>query len=170
MKKEIKYKNIPFKDYTKLYYYLQKELAEVYQLTSERDDNFKTIRNKIEEITPLYNEEKHVNIINYWKNINIKFNEVWEVPGLNLRDKEYEDYIIPALKRCGAITLKDLVINKVYLGNYRNGNIGKWNGEQFEVYREKFGNRFIDTCNHFEDDDNYALFVPIKEVDKKLFK
>jgi hypothetical protein len=27
--------------------------------------------------------------------------------------------------------------------------------------RTKFQNVFEDTCNHFEDDDGFALFVPI---------
>ena len=39
----------------------------------------------------------------------------------------------------------------------------------FEYWRHKFG-VFLDVCNHFEDDDGYALFVPIKEVDPEEFE
>lgn len=31
--------------------------------------------------------------------------------------------------------------------------------------RSKWGNTFEDEVNHFEDDNHYALFVPIKQLD-----
>ena len=50
-----------------------------------------------------------------------------------------------------------------YYGEYRRAKVGKWNAEEnfFEHWRYKFGFR-LDTCNHFEDDNGFASFVPIR--------
>jgi hypothetical protein len=37
-------------------------------------------------------------------------------------------------------------------------------GEVFEYQRYKFGCTFPETINHFEDDNGYDLFVPIREL------
>ena len=78
--------------------------------------------------------------------------------------EEYENFYLPKLLKAGAIPKKDLVDGQVYIGKHRRCTIARWNKKQnkFEYWRDKFGYRFIDVCNHFEDDDGYALFVPIK--------
>lgn len=77
----------------------------------------------------------------------------------------WKESIVPNLIRCGAIPKSELVIGHTYIGSCRNSNEAKWNGEDFEYTRYKFGTSFIDHINHFEDDDGYDLFVPLKDAD-----
>lgn len=62
------------------------------------------------------------------------------------------------------IAKNDLIVDKSYLGNCRNADIAKWNGEKFEYQRTKFGDTFTETINHFEDDNGYDVFVPFEIV------
>jgi hypothetical protein len=41
-----------------------------------------------------------------------------------------------------------------------------WDGEKFTYQRYKFGFTFPEKINHFQDDDGYDLFVPIKKIEK----
>lgn len=54
-----------------------------------------------------------------------------------------------------------------YYGHHRNGTTCRWNGEenQFYYWRHKFGDKFIETIKHPEDDDGFALFYPWHEID-----
>lgn len=78
----------------------------------------------------------------------------------------YDEVVIPNLIRCGAIPKKDLKIGQWYIGDTRNTERAMWDGSQFVYERCKWNNYFKDEVNHFEDDNGYALFVPIKEIDK----
>lgn len=78
----------------------------------------------------------------------------------------YDEVVIPNLIRCGAISKKDLKIGQWYIGDTRNTERAMWNGSQFIYERCKWNSYFKDEVNHFEDDNGYALFVPIKEIDK----
>ena len=81
-----------------------------------------------------------------------------------MRSKEdYEKYVVKNFIRCGAIPKKDLVIGKTYIGSCRNASEAVWLGEQFEYDRYKFGFTFKEKINHFEDDNGYDLFVPLRE-------
>lgn len=81
-----------------------------------------------------------------------------------MRNKEdYEKYVVKNFIRCGAIPKKDLVIGKTYIGSCRNAGEAVWLGEQFEYDRYKFGFTFKEKINHFEDDNGYDLFVPLRE-------
>lgn len=81
-----------------------------------------------------------------------------------MRNKEdYEKYVVKNFIRCGAIPKKDLVIGKTYIGSCRNAGEAVWLGEQFEYDRYKFGYTFKEKINHFEDDNGYDLFVPLRE-------
>ena len=81
-----------------------------------------------------------------------------------MRNKEdYEKYVVKNFIRCGAIPKKDLVIGKTYIGSCRNSGEAVWLGEQFEYDRYKFGFIFKEKINHFEDDNGYDLFVPLRE-------
>lgn len=78
------------------------------------------------------------------------------------------DFYINRLIELGAIPKKDLEDGVWYYGNYRNATLGKWiEAEQkFGHWRYKFGFRW-DTCNHFEDDNTFALFVPLRKANKE---
>jgi hypothetical protein len=102
-------------------------------------------------------------ILNYWNNLK-KFENPNDVPSIpRVDEKEYNEFYVPRLIDAGAIPKKDLVDGQFYFGEYRNANVGKWVAEKnvFEHWRYKFGFR-LDECNHFEDDDGFALFVPLR--------
>ena len=107
-------------------------------------------------------EERKQRIKEYWENLP-KINTPRDVPELPRVDiQEWKDYYVPKLIEAGAIPKKDLVEGQYYFGEHRRANVAKWNGKEFIYNREKFGNVFEDKCNHFEDDDGFALFVPIR--------
>lgn len=64
------------------------------------------------------------------------------------------------------IPKNELVIGQTYEGNCRNADTALWTGTEFEYYRYKFGDVYKETINHFEDDDGYDVFVPMKIKDK----
>ena len=99
-----------------------------------------------------------------WENLK-KFETPEDIPGLpGATETEWNDFFIPILIKCGAIPKKDLIIGKKYLGSCRNSEYGIWNGITFTYKRTKFGITYNEEINHFEDDDGYDLFVPIKEL------
>jgi hypothetical protein len=107
-------------------------------------------------------EERNARMKEYWMALP-KIEKPEDVPAIpRVEEKEYKEFYVPKLIAAGAIPKADLVDGQCYLGEYRNANYGKWNAKEnvFEHWRYKFGFR-LDTCNHFEDDDGFALFVPI---------
>lgn len=76
----------------------------------------------------------------------------------------YKKYVIPNFIRCGAIPKDKLVKGKKYFGGCRNANVAVWLGDKFEYMRTKFGATYPETINHFQDDNGYDLFVPIREI------
>ena len=60
------------------------------------------------------------------------------------------------------IPKNELIIGETYDGNCRNSDSAKWNGNTFEYIRHKFGSSYMEEINHFEDDDGYDVFVPMK--------
>lgn len=101
---------------------------------------------------------------------NIKpFETADDVPDLpRVDEKEWIEYYVPILIEKGAIPKKDLVDGEWYYGEFRNSNFGRWNAKNqvFDHIRYKFGYRW-DECNHFEDDNGFALFVPIRKANKE---
>lgn len=79
--------------------------------------------------------------------------------------EDHEEYVVKNYIRCGAIPKKDLIIGKTYLGDCRNASEATWNGNVFVYKRNKFGFVYEEEINHFEDDDGYDLFVPLKLKD-----
>lgn len=71
-------------------------------------------------------------------------------------------YYIPLIIRCGGIPKKDLIIGATYIGSCRNSTEAVWNGSYFIYNRCKFGTTYEDRVNHFEDDNGYDLFIPLK--------
>lgn len=105
----------------------------------------------------------------FWEGME-PFKDRYDIPDIPVFDdseKEfYRNVVIPNLIRCGAIPKADLEVGAFYIGDTRNTDVAMWNGRQFEYRRNKFGMSFTDTVNHFEDDDGYALFVPLKKIEK----
>ena len=64
----------------------------------------------------------------------------------------------------GAIPKSELVEGATYYGGCRNSEYAEWTGEKFVYKRTKFGNSYNEYINHFEDDDGYDLFIPIKKI------
>ena len=116
--------------------------------------------------------EDRARLMKHWENLK-HFNNPDDVPDIPVVDKdEYEEFYLPKLFKAGAIRKIDLNDGQVYIGNHRRCTVAKWNeaSNVFEYWRNKFGQWFIDTCNHFEDDNGFALFVPIKHGTKEDFK
>ena len=74
----------------------------------------------------------------------------------------YKNIVIPNFIRCGAIPKAQLEVGKTYIGSCRNAREAIWKGDHFTYKRYKFGCTFDEDINHFEDDNGYDLFVPIK--------
>lgn len=107
--------------------------------------------------------EQIQNIIDRFDNFE-PFESIDDIPDIPIVPPDiYQKHIIPNLIRCGAIPKNKLEINAEYDGVCRNSSIAKWNGTVFEYNRYKWGTRYIDTINHFEDDDGHDLFVPIRK-------
>lgn len=123
---------------------------------------FEDIKKKMEEhkakIMQLHKE--------HWENLK-PFQEPDDVPLLpDVSKEEFDAYYVPKLIQAGAIPIDKLVIGKTYIGNCRNTDEAMWNGKVFEYERYKFGSYFTDKINHFQEDDGYDLFVPIKEKEE----
>lgn len=105
-------------------------------------------------------------IIKVWEEKPLpKFNEPKDIPEIPMvNDRAYHDIIIPRIIEAGGIPQKLLIDGATYIGRTRNATEAIWDkgNKKFRYMREKFGNTFEDTCNHFENDNGYALFVPIK--------
>lgn len=62
------------------------------------------------------------------------------------------------------IPKKDLIIGNTYDGECRNADKATWNGKTFTYLRYKFGYAYMENINHYEDDDGYDVFIPIKQI------
>lgn len=110
-------------------------------------------------------EQRYSECLKYWQNRKPFINE-HDIPDIPITSKEdYKNIIIPNIIRCGGIPKSELIIHKIYIGSCRNTTEAEWTGKNFIYCRHKFGTEFIDEINHFEDDDGYDLFIPIKVKD-----
>lgn len=78
------------------------------------------------------------------------------------QNEEEESFVQEELIKRGAIPFDKLEVGKTYLGSCRNAHEAVWNGEKFVYQRYKFGFTFPEEINHFQNDNGYDLFVPIK--------
>lgn len=105
----------------------------------------------------------------HWNNLPtfVMANDVPALPG-NIDKEEWKEFYVKKLIGADAIAKDKLVDGLWYYGEYRNSNFGKWdsNKQEFGLWRHKFGWMW-DTCNHFEDDNGYSLFVPIRLATKE---
>ena len=110
-------------------------------------------------------QERLEQIKKYWEENKTPFVKAYEVPNLPIVDSdEWKTFYVPILIERGAIPKEKLIVGKRYYGNCRNANVAVWLGEVFEYQRYKFGCTFPEKINHFEDDNGYDLFVPIREL------
>jgi len=110
-----------------------------------------------------WKEQKEKNIRNYWMELK-PFKKAEDVPNLPTMN----DFYVKRLIELGAIPKDKLEDGQWYYGNYRNSILGKWDDqkEKFGLWRHKFGWMW-DTCNHFQNDDRFALFVPLREANEQ---
>jgi hypothetical protein len=116
--------------------------------------------------------EREKSMRKYWETLK-PFTGVNDIPNLpRVETDEWENFYVPKLIGAGAIPKKDLVDGQFYAGDHRNATIARWdaNKNKFIYMRTKWNATFEDDCNHFEDDDGYALFVPIKTATEEEYK
>ena len=77
-------------------------------------------------------------------------------------NKEEELFVQEELIKHGAIPLDKLEVGKTYIGHCRNAGEAVWMGDHFVYQRYKFGFTFPEKINHFQNDNGYDLFTPIK--------
>ena len=112
-------------------------------------------------------EERYNTVLNYWKERK-PFKDEDDIPPIPIvLPKDYEEIIVPNIIRCGGIPKDKLIVGKTYIGDCRNATEAVWDGEKFTYMRTKFGSTYPETINHFQDDDGYDLFVPLKIKDEK---
>lgn len=120
--------------------------------------NKEEIKNKIKK----EREEKRKNA---WINMML-FNDIDDVPNLPVvKKEEWANFYVPHLIRCGAIPKDKLEIGCYYKGACRNTDIAMWTGNKFQYERTKYGCKYNETINHFQDDDGYDLFVPLYKIE-----
>jgi hypothetical protein len=99
------------------------------------------------------------------------FEYSYDVPRIPRYDRQEDmDQFIEKLIKLGAIPLTNLEVDEWYYGNNRNATLGKWNGENFDHLNSSFNNYFWDTSEHFQNDNGFALFTPIRKATQEEIK
>jgi hypothetical protein len=60
------------------------------------------------------------------------------------------------------IPKEELIKDRYYICKARNFDVGLWNGQEFEYLREKFGMKFPDTEDHWDDGAPFGTVKPIQ--------
>lgn len=142
-----KYMQLPFKE----------RMKAIEPIRDTNNPLFKAVMKETQRIMKLDRENA---IKDAWKDLKpFEFN--YNVPKL---PKPLTQYHIDKLIECGAIPIYKLEVGKWYYGKCRNAEKAMWNGKQFEYERTKFNMKYKDKINHFENDNNFDLFVPIKKL------
>ncbi len=112
-------------------------------------------------------EERYNNTLEYWKNRKPFKNED-DIPFVpKVKKEDYDNVIVPNIIRCGGIPKEELIVGETYIGDCRNASEAVWNGKRFTYMRTKFGYTYPEDINHFQDDDGFDLFVPIRLKNEK---
>tara|TARA_R110000772_G_scaffold20466_1_gene56662 strand:- start:20240 stop:20743 length:504 start_codon:yes stop_codon:yes gene_type:complete len=161
---DLNYKGIQYDTYEKLYLGIVKEF-------NAKKIDIDEFRKLLDEVKKMMEKENYLKLIKWWEDFDTKLKTHKDVPTLDIFGKDYQKYVIPALLRNGAIPKKDIKDGHFYYGEWRRGQFGKFNKQlnYFEMWRHKFGDWRLDRANHFEDDDDMALFTPIKEITEEQF-
>ena len=67
------------------------------------------------------------------------------------------------------IIKKNLRVGVDYYCLARNFTIGRWNGEDFDYERQKFGKRFPDTEKHWDEGAPYGTVKPLAKLNEQYF-
>lgn len=103
-------------------------------------------------------------ISNYWLEKHT-FKSPDDIPDIPVyKSNEEKEFYINKLIEFGAIPKDNLIKGKSYIGNCRNATQAIWNGEKFIYQRTKFNYSFNESISHFQDDDYYDVFIPIKAL------
>lgn len=78
------------------------------------------------------------------------------------RNEEEKQLVQDTLIRYGAIPIDKLEVGKTYIGFCRNASEATWRGDKFVYRRTKWGTIYDEEINHFQNDDGFDVFVPIK--------
>lgn len=102
--------------------------------------------------------------IDYFNNLKPfkSFSDIPEIP-IFTNDEEYQ-IVVSNIIRCGAIPKDKLEIGATYKGKCRNSIMATWDGDMFEYPREKFGHKYTEKINCFEDYTDYDVFVPFEKI------
>jgi hypothetical protein len=109
-----------------------------------------------------YETKQEIKRKEWWNNLK-PFQYEYEVPQL---PNPLSEFYINRLIQLGAIPITDLIHDEWYYGDYRNSSLGKWDSSKnvFHIIRFKWGKHIWDTANHFQNDDGFALFVPLRKA------
>ena len=122
-------------------------------------DKFKTNN----EVRGLYHlHQAWFNDINYYLRKNL------ELPVMP--NPVTEEWIDSVRGKKSLVMKEQLEIGKLYSGKCRNAHIAIWDGDKFTYIREKFGRRFKENINHFEDDDEFDVFCPYFKIKDKFME
>jgi len=82
----------------------------------------------------------------------------WVYPGQDANDPKIPSWWI--IKKAA------LMDGMYYLGNCRNAAIARWDAklEVFWHWRDKWGDRYLESIKHAEDFDGYDVFKPTSEL------
>ena len=78
------------------------------------------------------------------------------------QNKGEELFVQSFLIDIGAIPLSQLKENCTYIGFCRNASEAVWNGKKFVYKRTKYGKTYDEEIKHFQQDDGYDVFVPVR--------
>ena len=134
---------------------IEKDLAISSKL---RDMDIQKIKDELQNSR----KERYDSVLGYWKERK-PFKDENSIPDIPIVSKEdYDNIIVPNIIRCGGIPKENLVPGETYIGSCRNATEAIWDGERFTYQRTKFGSTYPEKINHFQDDDGYDVFVPIR--------
>lgn len=112
-------------------------------------------------------ERKEIALRKYWSNLK-PFKKSTDVPSL---PNPLTDFYTKRIIELGGIPKSELKDDQWYYGNFRNSDFGKWDANKSVFHHIRYSfNWYWDECNHFEDDDRFALFVPLREATPEEIK
>lgn len=131
------------------------------------EDRINEIKKQLEE----KRENRISDIIEWFEELKSFDGDIDNIPEVPVVPPEiYQQYVIPNLIRCGAIPIEKLVVGHIYYGTCRNARAAVWKeNKKFEYVRTKFGSTYKEEINHFEEDDGYDVFVPIKDLNDMTY-